>query len=98
MCEFFEFIAAIWILPTFALLVIGIIFFAAMLSTEKSSSNYNFKIKNDSINHVCDSCSTKFEFYLKDLYQQFGNCGGYEADLFVECPQCKKENTPYTSK
>lgn len=54
------------------------------------------RIKNESNTHTCISCEKEFQYKLHNLYQQFGNCGGLDGELFVDC-NCGCKNTVYTS-
>lgn len=95
MYEFFEFLKAIWILPTFLLVIVSLILLAAIHMPGTTSGDWSHKIKNDSIRHECSDCQKNFIFYIRDLYQQYGNCGGYENGLYVDCPYCRAINQPY---
>lgn len=73
----------------------SLILLAAIHIPESTSKQWGHKIKNDAIQHKCSNCQNNFIFYIKDLYQQYGSCGGYENGLYVDCPNCRSINQPY---
>ena len=55
------------------------------------------RIKHETNTHTCISCEKDFNYKLHNLYQQFGNCGGIDSELFVDC-NCGCKNIVYISK
>lgn len=55
------------------------------------------RIKYDTNTHECICCKQVFEYRLRDLYQEFGSCGGYESELFVDCNSCGCKNATFKS-
>lgn len=55
------------------------------------------RIKHETNIHTCISCEKDFNYKLHNLYQQFGNCGGIDSELFVDC-NCGCKNSVYISK
>lgn len=53
------------------------------------------RIKYDINTHECICCKQKFEYTLQNLYQEFGSCGGYESELFVNCNSCGCKNATF---
>lgn len=96
MCLFIEFLMDMWPVTLFLILIfiiMPILMFWAL--PEKSVDTSIYKIRNDDLNHTCKNCNKKFTFYIRDLYLQYGNCGGYENGLYVDCPECRAINQPY---
>lgn len=66
----------------------------------KRNNNYIVafeRIKHETNTHTCISCEKDFNYKLHNLYQQFGNCGGIDSELFVDC-NCGCKNIVYISK
>lgn len=55
------------------------------------------RIKYERHEEFCEACRNNFTYTLRDLYEEFGNCGGYSDYLHVDCTYCGNKIIMYKS-